>query len=387
MDLRPGIGRDTGYQGQSGDLTRVASSPYTPQGSTLGKRAYRFFSNPKVQRALWSGGTSAVGYYNDLHHWAATKLQNWWRNKPASKKRKLKNIKKTTRTLTMGRMGRKAYRRRKRFSRVQRGLPGLNMSGSKLMKCKFVGCFLMNTGSTDVQNLKIPSGPLPAAGETVGILANDLYQPGRNINRIGATQATTDAWGTNSMQMFWKRYKVVKSTITCVVVRNPSDGNEQPLMCGINITEPSADERNAGDTAQTLRGTDLNDVSVGRDSYRLSKGLIGAGKTTIVHSSTNAPMRFSATFKASKFNRGQHIDPQTQWADTVRETTSNQRPGDGTALNNLSPASPDKLIYFQPWVCNPTTNGAGTNWEVRCQYTVTYYVAAREKRARSGVQN
>ena len=262
------------------------------------------------------------------------------------------------------------------------------MSGSKLIKCKYVGAFLMQTGTSEVQNLKIPSGPTVSAGQTVGILANDLYQPGRHINRIGAGPATNDAWGTNSMQMFWKRYKVVKSTITCVVVRNPADSGEQPLMCGINITEPNADERNAGDTDQTLRGTDLNDVTVGRESYRLSKGLIGAGKTTIVHSSTNAPMRFSATFKASKFNRGQHIDPQKQWADTVRETTGNQTPGDGTALNNLSPESPEKPVYYQPWVCNPTTTGAqGSSWEVRCQYTVTYYVAAKEKRARSGVQN
>jgi hypothetical protein len=283
----------------------------------------------------------------------------------------------------MGRI--RGGKRRRAFARVRRQPAGVHFAGSKLLKCTWKGTFTLTMNATNADRLANAPGPAATATTTMGVPTNTLKLPGSYMhNTAGAVDSQHDAFGTNYMQMIWQRYKVVKATMTCECVRPIGNVGKNPVMCGINICEPNAAERSftAGTRTDNVRGDDLASLDVRRESYRLKKGLLGCGKTNIVNDSNAFRHKMSATWYARKWNKGLHYDPDSQWASTAPGT--DPLPGQVTPLNSFKPADPSKLVFFQPWCCHPTgyatDAGTTTDW----LYTVTYYVACKERRMQPG---
>lgn len=346
----------------------------------------------KHKRKLAGG---VFGYATGAAQWVWDQAAGIYRRKDPTKPL-LPSGKKTRRRLdlttkadrnTMGRI--RGGKRRRAFARVRRRPVGVHVPGSKLLKFKFNGCMKLSINTTNTELLTPAPGPAASATTTKGVPCNSLFQPGRFMYNVAATPAVDtqhDATGVNLAQMMWKRYKVVKAVFTAECIRPIGNSGVLPMMCGINITEPQANEQlQSGSVALGKRGTDLTTVNIDRESYRLKKNMLGAGKTNIMNDSNAFRHKMSATWYASKWNRGHHYDPEGQWARTANAATD-IAPGQITALNNVSPGDPEKLVFFQPWCCDPTRKDNAAANALDFQWNVTYYVACKERRQYTGFE-
>lgn len=275
--------------------------------------------------------------------------------------------------MARGRVGRKRRFARKRMSKTR---PGLGLKGARLVKMKFCHRITidLNTGANLADQLN------PNVDSTIprGYKANSISRPAQYAKNPDVVH---DPAGTDEALLMYKRYKVLRSTISIQSVRS-IEGTMDPLMVGINLTENGANEGATGVGPTAVRGTDLAAVAVKRDNYRQTPGLIGAGKTNIINSSTATRFKWSATYHASRWNKGRHKDDLVlQWADLRDTADFNGNAPRAVALDNLGPKDPTQLVYFQPWACHPTAvaGSTATSNPIECLVTLYYEVLVAER--------
>jgi hypothetical protein len=371
---------------------RVATTPITPSSSRGTKRQHDNGSTPRAKRRLEVWGTGSESVVGNLRDYAAEAIQGWWRTTT----RRLQGHVRNTFGNNANMKGRGRYARRRQFARIRRNPPGFGYSGSQLVKCKVSGTFALTAQNSDWDYLRVaPTFTATTPGTTTaGIKANSPHRP---MNFIANAQATAnpsiDSFGFNLPQMLWKRYRCVKAVLTCTSIRTVGEG--RPLMCGINLCDPGAKESApatpASNSEYKKRGRDLDLLNLRRDAYLNAKGLTGAGKTNIMKDSNTFRHKMSATWTASKWNRGHHYDPESQWRNTINQTTptvGGNAPGDEGTLDGVTPEEPANIVYFQPWCCDPLLSGTatGTDNAIGFQFTLTQYFLCKEKRMRDGYQ-
>lgn len=277
---------------------------------------------------------------------------------------------------SVGMRGKLKAKRRSARKRMRKTRPGLGLKGARLVKMKFCHRITMDLSTTTAEADRLH----PNVDATVarGYKANSISLPAIYAK---TPNTTFDANGSDEALLLYKRYKVLRSTISIQSVRSVGAAME-PLMVGINLTENGANEGAVSTGPTSFRGTDLSVVNVKRDQYREKPGLIGAGKTNIINSSTANRFKWSATYHASRWNKGRHKDELVvNWADLRDPADFNANAPRASALDTLGPKDPTQVVYFQPWACHPTavSGTTATTNPIECLVTLHYEVLCAER--------